>query len=264
MRRKKVNLGEYVKEISKENEKNRDPKKNHYTKSLKIKNKARQKAIKRAKAIVSRAKRAGYVPAVEIDYSLLTTAEIQKITRTRLVDTYGFHYDETKDTILKRKKEKQALKNINKHFKRPKKYKRKTETKTPSNFDRNKTQHPKILKKSDESIQLDLIEKMIQKFSNYRGEFSKKENSVGYILVQNSANRILDIIQDARRKRDDQEIVSNIEAKYGSTDRLADLIEHLILAVYDDVYATWANGKSQYEEAITAISLVVGGEDLGF
>lgn len=89
---------------------------------------------------------------------------------------------------------------------------------------------------------------------------STKGNQAGAIMVNNSAQRIDEIIQQSLAKNGYEETARLLEEWAIGSD-LKSRIERMILAVYDSEYARWAHGAEAYEREIASLCNALGVED---
>lgn len=89
---------------------------------------------------------------------------------------------------------------------------------------------------------------------------STKNSQAGAIMVNNSAQRVDEIIQQSIAKNGYEETARLLE-EWATGTSLQDRIERMIYAVYDSEYARWAHGSDAYEREIASLCSVLGVED---
>lgn len=101
-----------------------------------------------------------------------------------------------------------------------------------------------VFRGSEATVQIDMLLSIAEYGRYYR---SIKADTSGQEAVNESGKRLIKIITDARLKHTDEELVEAIEkSPYGSVRALARFVERMVLAVYDEEYASWADGGSAY------------------
>ena len=109
------------------------------------------------------------------------------------------------------------------------------------------------------------ILRLLEKGANYSGEYSKKSGGKSArIAVNMSAERIENIVLEAKNRDGAKVVYDKLMKYYGSFSRIEEMVEALILGVYDDVYASWAQGSAAYEAELKRIAQVLGVVDRGF
>lgn len=123
-----------------------------------------------------------------------------------------------------------------------------------------------VLSISDgDSLLMDRILQQIEEGLDYTGEKIKKpDGRSGFILVNAAAARLERIMIDARMKRTDEEIIKDLLKAYGDIQTVQAQIRRFIRAIYDPIYAKWANGQAIFEADMRFFADVVGGNDTGF
>lgn len=118
---------------------------------------------------------------------------------------------------------------------------------------------------SDASVKMDVLEKVAKYGTDYSGDYTKKASGKSAaISVNKSGGRILTIIRAARAEHGDEECVRKLEAEYGSINALAEIVERMVLAIYDKVYAEWGNGVGAYQSDINDLVNALDVTDPGF
>lgn len=215
----------------------------------------RKKQVKRIKGIVKRLEKAGY--DVDIDISSLSTQKLKSLDRKKLIwQGYAkIDMDEYIEQIHK-KHERKRKENLKKE--------KVVSMKEASTYNPSAPHWGKVLSASDAATAIiDNIIKILEAGADYTGGHSKKEKS-GFVAVNQSAERIELIFRDARMKRSDEDILSDILARYDSISAIQERIERLIGAIYDPLYASWASGSAVYEAHMAELASTVGGTDYGF
>lgn len=225
----------------------------------------RKKQVKRIKGIVKRLEKAGY--DVDIDISSLSTQKIKSLDRKKLI-WHGYakiDMDEYIENIHKKheRKRKEREKKRQENKKRKEKV---VSMKEARKYDPSAPHWGIVLSASDAATAIiDNIIKILEKGGDYTGGHSKKrKGKSGFVAVNQSAGRIHLMFEDARNKRTDKDILNDILAKYGSVSAIQERIERLIGALYDPIYAKWADGSAVYEAHMTELAKTIGGKDFGF
>lgn len=232
--------------------------------------KSRKKALNRAKGIRSRLEKKGY-DLGDLDLESMSTRQLNKLDRKKIIQNYA-----TQESIDKIIEEERALKERKKILRAQKrkldKIRKREKGKKPENvisIEDAKKQDAAwkpgdtgvIPAGSDAKIQIDKIIEIIKVGESYN---TKKDVISADDAVQPSATRIMVMFLQARNKYSDEEIVQKLEKTFGSMDKVAETVERLIYAIYDDVLAEWADGSSAYESLISTISGALGVTDPGF
>lgn len=214
----------------------------------------RKRELSRVRKIISRAKKAGLELEEGFDITNLHTNELKNIKSKKDLQRKGYLETKEKAEIRHRIMSTTQPRNVvnisdaanNRYIA------------TGENIDREN-----VLSSDGAKEQIDMLENIIRTGENYIGGHSLKDTT-GAPLVQRSADRIGIILETARARHTDEELVKAINDKFGSIAEFARLLERLILALYDDVYAAWAGGNAAYERAISMIANTLGGDDLGW
>lgn len=114
--------------------------------------------------------------------------------------------------------------------------------------------------KTSELIAMTKISNIIALIKEGLDYMSTKNSQAGAIMVNNSAQRINEIIQQSIAKNGYEETARLLEDWAKGTD-LASRIERMILAVYDREYSRWAHGSDAYEREISSLCEALGVED---
>ena len=229
--------------------------------------KARRKALTRAKGIKKRLEKAGY-DLGDLDLESMSTRKLKNIDRKKMIQDYA-----TQESIDKVIEDSKALKERKKILREQKKKLDAIRKKNPEkvvSIEEAKKQdeswkpgdtHKVIPAGSDAKIQVDKIIEMLEEGEDYH---TTKSVVSADDAVQPSAQRIMSMFLQARRKYSDEDIVKKLIQTFGSMDKVSETIERLIYAIYDDVLAEWANGSSSYEALISTISGALDVTDPGF
>ena len=120
----------------------------------------------------------------------------------------------------------------------------------------------------------EMIMNVIQEGMNYSGQYSKKQNGWNAKeAVQASGDRLNYILESAvengkklglSETEAKKQVVAALKELYGSVDKIIDMISDLVYAVYDDVYAEWAQGIDAYEAELERMVGAINAEDMGF
>ena len=207
----------------------------------------RRKEIKRVKAMLKRLEAKGY--DINIDLTKIHTNKLKNMNRVNVIPKYA-KYNERKGKTI------EAIKKT----KRKQKKAEKPKTKQPKNVTRI---NGNVYRGTTSDMTLNTIYKTLDEGKNYTGGKSRKTTS-GFLSVQTSARRLSIIITSAEKKIGAEEIIKRVNQKFGSVEKFKERLEKLILAIYDDEYASWANGSEKYERDIREIAELIEGTDLGF
>lgn len=114
--------------------------------------------------------------------------------------------------------------------------------------------------KSSELVAMTKISNIMALVKEGLDYMSVKNSQAGAIMVNNSAQRIDEIIQQSIAKHGYEETAKRLEEWATGTD-IASRIERMIYAVYDSEYARWAHGSTAYEREIAGLCSVLEVED---
>lgn len=228
--------------------------------------KSRKKALNRAKGIRSRLEKKGY-DLGDLDLESMSTRQLNKLDRKKMIQNYATQ--ESVDKIIEEERALKERKKILRQQKRKLEKIRKKEQEKVISIDEAKKQDAAwkpgdtgvIPAGSDAKIQIDKIIEIIKVGESYS---TKKDVISADDAVQPSATRIMSMFLQARGKYSDEVIVEKLEKTFGSMDKVAETVERLIYAIYDDILAEWADGSSAYESLISTISGALGVRDPGF
>ena len=91
------------------------------------------------------------------------------------------------------------------------------------------------------------LRNIIMQGKNYNGEYEKKGKRGARDLVNQNARELDIIFETAVSRLGEEEVAKRLKKAYGDMSKLENLLERLMLAVYDDVYAAWADGRAVWE-----------------
>lgn len=91
------------------------------------------------------------------------------------------------------------------------------------------------------------LRNIIMQGKNYNGEYEKKGKRGARDLVNQNARELDTIFETAVSRLGEEEVAKRLKKAYGDMSKLENLLERLMLAVYDDVYAAWADGRAVWE-----------------
>lgn len=240
---------------------------------------ARKRALTSARGVVKRLMNNMEYAIDESFYKSLTSMSTQKlktITRRNLIrnKVATFIFSMPDDTEEQREKKISAAKSKRKAI-RP----RKTTT-TGSHTGRSgrgtvNSKSPNIKILTIGHSEFDSVMKILREGASYAGQYSKKSNGESaFVYVQKSAGRIEHIMNSAVSKMMEDFNLSRVDAEkeimrilkdwQGGLEKLKDTLYNLVYAVYDDVYAEWAEGYDAYEYTLSLMAAFIGGEDLKF
>lgn len=113
---------------------------------------------------------------------------------------------------------------------------------------------------SDATIYVNKLLSIAEYGENYNGWYSLEgSESTAIPYINKTGRKLADIIVQARTRHTDEEIMKRAESfddgkGHKGSDGLAELIEIMILSIYDSVYRSWTGGSSEaYNGAMRAI-----------
>lgn len=113
---------------------------------------------------------------------------------------------------------------------------------------------------SDATIYVNRLLSIAEYGENYNGWYSLLgSESTAIPYINKTGRKLADIIVQARTKHTDEEIMERAESfsdgkGHRGSEGLADLIEIMVLSIYDKEYRSWTGGSSEaYNEAMRAI-----------
>lgn len=117
---------------------------------------------------------------------------------------------------------------------------------------------------SDATIYVNKLLSIAEYGENYNGWFSLKgSESTAIPYINKTGRKLADIIVNARTKHTDEEIMERVKGfsdgkGHDGAEGLADLIEIMVLSIYDPVYRDWTKGTSDnYDSAMRAIKNIL-------
>ena len=228
----------------------------------------RKKYLKSVKGIISRLEKRGYT--VDVDIKSLSTQELSHLDRKKIIQRYSIYSTDAEEIAeFKEARKLEERKKILRAQRKKLAAIRKRQQGKVISIDEAKKQDKAwkpgdtgvIPAGSDAKIQIDKIIDIIKVGESYK---TSKSVISADDAVQPSATRIMSMFLQARSKYSDDVIVEKLEKTFGSMDKVAETVERLIYAIYDDILAEWADGSSAYESLISAISGSLGVRDPGF
>lgn len=98
---------------------------------------------------------------------------------------------------------------------------------------------------TEASMFLDRLMSIARYGENYNGWYGK-ENSTAIPYINRTGRQLSDMIASARMKHTDEEIYQHIKehSEFVDVKKLADLVEQLVLSIYDEQYRSWTGGVS--------------------
>lgn len=230
----------------------------------------RKKYLKSVKGIISRLEKKGYT--VDVDIKSLSTQELSHLDRKKIIQRYSIYSTDAEEIAefkeaRKVEERKKILRAQRKKLAKIEKEKQKKGKVISIDEAKKQDKNWKpgdtgvIPAGSDAKIQIDKIIDIIKVGESYN---TKKDVISADDAVQQSATRIMVMFLQARNKYSDEEIVQKLKKTFGSMDKVAETVERLIYAIYDDILAEWADGSSAYESLISTISGALGVKDPGF
>lgn len=115
---------------------------------------------------------------------------------------------------------------------------------------------------SDANIYVNRLLSIAEYGENYNGWYSDG-NSTAIPYINKTGRKLADIIVQARTKHTDEEIQKRAESfsdgrGHMGAEGLAELIEIMVLSIYDPVYRDWTRGTSDnYDSAMQAIKNIL-------
>lgn len=196
----------------------------------------RRKALRRARGIVKRVEnKIGY--SLGLDLSGMSTRKLQFIDRKTLLREAAKNIEKKESKALSIEEAKNIrFKNTGHHIERT-----------------------NVLKRSGSKEKIDMLKRIIDYGRTYSGSHNPgSKNKLGNIIeIQTRSKQIWDILENAERRLGQDELVNRIERSYGSVNRFGEIIEKLILIIYDKEH--WMDGgENAYNVEIMEIVSAIG------